>query len=141
MVTWGSIDWGGKLGVATSATSTGGYHFFFSGAGEIMNDLAGHIVRDDRSHRNLQGNIFAACAVTLAALSVASASGLMFRIIAEVEQCVRAFGRFDINRSTVATITTRRPAARNEFLPAKRCHAITAVSAFYMNFRAVNKHR
>src|SRR5262245_11637262 len=101
---WGSIDWGGKLSVAASATSTRGNQNLFSGSSEVVNDLAGHFVNDDSSNRRLQGNVFASRSVTLAAFSVPPASGSMFRIIAEMEQSIHAFGRFDINRPTVATI-------------------------------------
>src|SRR5512145_1311719 len=103
MVSWGSIDWGGKLGIAASATSTLGNYYFFSGASEIVNDLAGCFVNDDCSNRRLQGNVFASRSVTLAAFSVPSTSGSMFRVIAEMKQSVHAFGRFDINRPAIAT--------------------------------------
>jgi hypothetical protein len=141
MMAWRSIDWGGKLGVAASAMTTLGNQDSFSGASEIVNDLAGCFVNDDRSNRRLQGYIFASRSVTLAAFSVPPASGSMFRVIAEMKQCVHAFGRFDINRSAIATIAARRPATRHELLAAKRRHAIAAVSAFDTYFRAVNKHR
>jgi hypothetical protein len=141
MMAWRSIDWGGKLGVAASATSTGGYQDSFSGASEIVNNLAGCFVNDDRSNRRLQGNVFASRSVTLAAFSVPPASGSMFWVIAEMKQGVHAFGRFDINRPAIATIAARRPASRHELLAAKRRHAIAAVSAFDTYFRAVNKHR
>jgi hypothetical protein len=141
MAPWRSIDWGGKLGVAASATSTWRDQDFFSSASEIVNDLAGCFVNDDRSNRRLQGNVFAPRSVTLAAFSVPPASGSMFRVVAEMKQSVHAFGRFDINRPAIATIAAGRPTARHELLAAKRCHAIAAISAFDTYFRAVNKHR
>src|SRR5687768_1909869 len=105
-----------------------------------MNYLASRFIYDYRSDRRLQGNIFTPRSVTLAAFSVTPASGSMFRIIAEMQQSVHAFGRFNINRPSIATITARRSAARHELLATKRRYAIAAVSAFDMYFRAVNKH-
>jgi hypothetical protein len=85
MVTWGSIDWGGKLGIATSATSTGGYQNSFSDTGKVVNNFFGYLVCNDGPYRNFQDNILAVRSVSFTAFAMSTAFSLMLRIVAEVE--------------------------------------------------------
>ena len=69
-----------------------------------------------------------------------AAIGLEFAVEPVTQECVVVGICFEINAAAVAAITAGGPAARNEFLAAKRNAAVPAVAGLYIDFGFINKH-
>ena len=95
----------------------------------------------DRAHRNFQENVHALAAGAVGAFAVASALGLIFRIEAEVHQGVVTFARLHDDVATLAAVSPRGAAARDELLPAEGHAAVAAVTCLDPDFCLVDKHK
>jgi hypothetical protein len=107
---------------------------------KIENLLAGFVVVDNRSYRHRNADIVPVASGLLAAFTVASALGGMFRVEAQVQQRAVMLACFQHNFAAIAAVTAAGAAARHKFLTAKRQAAVTAVSGFNGNSYFVYEH-
>src|SRR5258708_21460101 len=105
MLSRGLVRAGGKVLVAASAASALGNDNSLIGTGKVVDPLAGCLVIDNGAHRNLEHDTLAIAAGAVGAFAVASAIARVFRIKAEVDQCVVALAGFHYNFATVAAIS------------------------------------
>src|SRR5438552_3468199 len=69
-----------------------------------------------------------------------TAFGLMFRVVAEMEQRIVTLVRFHPYISADSAVSTGRSAARNKFLPPERGNAVSAVSGFNFYLYSIYEH-
>ena len=67
-------------------------------------------------------------------------AGYMQRVIAQVQERVQRSIGDQPDVATATAITTRRPAARDEFLAPKGGHAVAAVASLDPNFYTIDEH-
>jgi hypothetical protein len=102
------------------------------GTREIVHQLAGFVVVDDGSDRNLQHDPVAFGSGSVRALAVAPALRLVLRIEAEMHQRVVALAGFhqDI-AATPAIAAPKGPPRGHELLPAESQAAVAAVPGYF----------
>src|SRR5262249_12542133 len=110
-----------------------------AGLGEVVHTLAGLGVGDNRAYRNLDLEITAIPAVTVASFAVRAMVGPEFWVVSELQECVQLSGRFHEDRAADATITPRWPSARHKFLSPKRCDAISSIATLDDDPRPIQK--
>ncbi len=69
-----------------------------------------------------------------------AALGLVFGIVAEVQQRVVTLRGFHNDVAAASAVSAGGPSARDELLPAKGHAAITSVTGFDSNFRFIDEH-
>src|SRR5258706_272943 len=130
----------GEARIAASTTATASDHHALIGCRKIENLLARFFVVNDRSHRNLQENVFTFASALVRPFAVPSALRLVFRIETEMNQRVVALAGLHDYIAAVAPVSARRPASRNIFLATEGHAAIAAVARLNPNFRLINEH-
>jgi hypothetical protein len=61
-------------------------------------------------------------------------------LVAEIQKCGHARGRFKQNVAAVTAVTTVRPAARDKFFAPKTACAVTTTAGFDMDMDFIDKH-
>src|SRR6185436_8695655 len=107
---------------------------------EIMQQVAACCVKYLRADRHLYDHVIAVSAVTIRPFTVAAALGAVLGIVPKVQQRIETLVRFKPYIAALAAVTARRPAARNKFLTAKRCDAVSAIAGLNADLCAVDKH-
>ena len=105
-----------------------------------MQFFASFGVVDDRTYRGLDIDRLPFVTGTVAAFSMPASLGFMFGVEAEVEKRILMGTGDQVDAAPASTISTARPAAWNELLPAKGQTAVTAVAGLYVDSYFVDKH-
>src|ERR1700758_1693784 len=110
------------------------------GLGKIPDFVAGVPVVHNCADWNFQRNAAAIAPGLVRPFAVASALGFVFRIEAEVDQRIVSLAGLHDDVPPLATITTRRSAARNKFLPAECETTVATVAGFDSDCGFVDEH-
>jgi hypothetical protein len=130
----------GKVRIAVTAPPTGRDEDAFFGSREIMKNFTRFLIRHNCPEWHGDVETFAFPAVSGAALSVLATLGFEDVFVPELEE--RVFLRIGdhINAAALTAVAAAGPAARNEFLAAKRDTPVAAISGTNGDFRFVDKH-
>jgi hypothetical protein len=131
---------GGEVLIAAAAAAAMGQYDAIIRALEVVDQLAGGFVVNDRADRDLQDDIFALAASAVRAFAVAAALGLVLRVVAKMDQSVVALAGFDDDVSAAAAISAGRAAARNKLLAAKGHAAVSAVAGLDLDSCLIDEH-
>ena len=131
---------GGEASVAASAAPAASDDDALIGAGKIVQALAGSVVIKDGADGDFEHDVVAFASALIAAFTVASALGLVFRVEAEMHQRVVALAGFHVNVAAAPAIAAGRAAARNELFAAKGDASVAAVAGFYADSGFINEH-
>jgi hypothetical protein len=131
---------GGEVLIPTPAFAAARYHKPVARRGEIVQQLTGFVVINQRTHwnRNVDGRAIAARAI--AAFSMPPALGGVLGIKTEVQQGVVMFARDKHHIAAAAAIAAARSAARDKLLAPERKTAVAAVARLHADSYFINKH-
>src|SRR5262249_23093762 len=126
----------------TAATPRAGHRLHALAArGQIPQELAAVAIAHHRAQRDADDEILTTLAVTVAALAVGAALGVVGALVAEIEQRGQRGIGLENDRAAVASVTTIRPSARHVCLAPEADTAGTAVAAFDEDVDLVDEHR
>src|SRR5271168_73944 len=131
---------GGEVLVAASAASAFGDDDGLVGAGEVVDELAGGVVVEERAYGDFEGIAFAGVAGAVGAEAVAAALSLVLGVEAEVNQGVVAEGGGHEDVASVAAVAARGAALGDELFAAEGHAAVAAVAGLDTNSCFINKH-
>src|SRR4029079_12821612 len=109
--------------------------------GKIVKQVNAFNIQNLRPYRHLYNYVRAIFTVTVRAFAVFAALGLMLGVVAEVQQCIQTFVRFEPHVTAASPGAARRPAARHKFFTPKSSDAVAAVTGFDLYFCTVDKHK
>ena len=134
-----AIDRGGKVGVSVPTAAAVADEHALVRLREIVKHLAGNVIVNDGADRNLDFEIRAISAVTIAAFAVASPFSPKGVIEAKLEKSVFVGVGSEIDVAAGASITTAWTTAWNELLAPEGNATVSAVPCFDGDFGFVDK--
>ena len=111
------------------------------GLREIVKHLACFVVENDSSNWNVNLEVLAIAAMTVAAFPMAPAIGTKYVIEPEFQKGVFVRVGHEINAAAVSAVAAARSALRDKLLPPECDATVTAVAGFNCDFGFVDEHR
>ena len=136
----GLVDGGGEMLVAAAPATAFSDDDLLIGSLEVVNQLAGVLVKEGRADRDLERDGIAIEAGAVGAHAVLSALALVFRVVAEVDEGVVALRADHDDIAAAAAVAAGGTASGNELLAAEGHAAIAAVAGFDANFCFIDEH-
>src|SRR6185369_6632439 len=132
---------GGEAGVAAATAGAPHREHALARRREIADRLAGVAIGDDGAQRHPDDQVVAAGAVTIAALAVGSALGVIVALVPEVEQRGERGIGFEEHGAAIASVAAVGAAAGDELLATEAHAPGAAVAALHEDVDLVDEHR
>src|SRR6185437_1370536 len=131
---------GGEVLVAASAASALGDDDGLVRPGEVVDELAGVVVVEQRTYGNFERKVLGGFAGAVGAHAMLTAFGLVLGVEAKVDEGVVAEGRGHENVAAMAAVAAGGASAGNELFAAEGHAAIAAVAGLDSDSCFIDKH-
>ena len=107
---------------------------------EVKQEFARLVIENESAHRHQQFEVGAVGAVPVRAFPMPPPLGAKLAVETIAQQRALVLRTHHDDAAAVASISARRPAARNELLPPEGKAAVAAVTRLYVDFGFINEH-